>query len=196
MWLFSKTNNPHLGASSDGIVSCTCHDFQTWILYKCHFSKTNLVTTSIFKYEKKFGNFPYEETLLLSKLIIAQIITVISSSKSICVIGTMFCSMRNFFTCPINLSTWILTFDNSLEVSTSFQDNWFFLFVKCGTFNSSLKVKPLSAKIQSPIEILSKKPESTLICLSETLPPQPADKNITVPDDVIPIKCFDVLLCL
>ena len=156
--------------------------FQSWIYFfvrsvklnnlsfnKFHFPKTNLVMANICKYEKKFGNFRYAETILLFKLIIAQTITMISSSKSICVSGTIFCSMRNFFTSPITLSTWILTFDNCLEVSTSFSDNWLFPFVKCGTFsvaprdaNSSLKVNPLSAKIKSPIEILSKKPESTL----------------------------------
>ena len=31
-------------------------------------------------------------------------ITMISSSKSICVSGAIFCSMQNDFTCPITLS--------------------------------------------------------------------------------------------
>ena len=150
---------------------------------------------------EKIWKLPCVQIILLFKLIIPKTITVISSSKSICVSGTIFCSMQIFFTCPITLSTWILSFDNCLEVSTSFSGNWLFPFVKCGTFsvaprdtNSSLKVNPLSAKIQSPIEILSKKPESTLIYLSETVPPQPADKNITAPDSVMLVKYFVVLL--
>lgn len=51
-------------------------------------------------------------------------------------------------------------------------------------------------KIQSLIEIVSKKPESIFACLSETPPPQLADKNMTAPDGVIPIEYFAVLLCL
>ena len=49
---------------------------------------------NICKYEKKIGNFLYVETILLFKLIIAQTIAIISSSKSICVSGTIFCSMQ------------------------------------------------------------------------------------------------------
>ena len=47
---------------------------------------------NICKYEKKIGNFLYVETIF--KLIIAQTIAIISSSKSICVSGTIFCSMQ------------------------------------------------------------------------------------------------------
>ena len=78
-----------------------------------------------------------------------------------------------------------------------------FPFGKCGTFsvaprdaNSSLKVNPLPASIQSPTEILSKKPESILICLSETVPLQPADKNITAADGVILIQYFPVIVLI
>ena len=92
--------------------------------------------------------------ILLFKLIIAQTIIVISSSKSIWVTGTITCSMRNFLIWLITLFTWILTFDNWHDVSTSFPDNWFFPLVKCGILraaptatNSSLKLNLLSAKI-------------------------------------------------
>ena len=65
---------------------------------------------------KKIGEILYVETILSFKLIIAQTITIISSSKSICVSGTIFYSMKIFFTCPITLYTCIFTFDNCLEV--------------------------------------------------------------------------------
>ena len=70
--------------------------------------------------------------------------------------------------------------------------------VKCGVLivqptagNSSLKVIPLSARIQSPIEIFLIKNGIKTIQLI-----QPTDKNITAPDGVILIKQLAVLLRL
>ena len=59
-----------------------------------------------------------------------------------------------------------------------------------------LYLKPRSASIQSPMEHLLKKPDSFVIYLSDTLPPHPTDKKLIVPAGVIPIKYFEVLLCL
>ena len=73
---------------------------------------------------------------------------------------------------------------------------WVFERVAPTEPNSYLKVNLLSPKIQLPIKIFLKKPESILIHLSDTLPPQPSDKNITAPDGVIPTKYLAVLLCL
>ena len=115
--------------------------------------------------------------ILLFKLIIAQTVTIIFSSKSIWIRGTIFCSIQNLLILSITLCTWILTFLNWRDVSTSFPDNWFFLLVKCGILrvaptgaNSSLKVNYLSAKIQSLIEIFLKKLESILICWHSSIP--------------------------
>ena len=60
---------------------------------------------NICKYEKKFGYVLYVKTILLFKLIVAQTIAMILSNKSICVSGTIFCSMQNFFARPITVST-------------------------------------------------------------------------------------------
>ena len=82
-------------------------------------------------------------------------------------------------------------------MSTSFADICFFPQVKAGILrtapqvaNSSSIKNPLSARTQSPNVTLSKKPEFSVISLSEALPPQPADKKLTVPDGVMPTKCL------
>ena len=46
------------------------------------------------------------------------------------------------------------------------------------------------------METLLKKPDSFVICLSDTLPTHPKDKKLMAPAGVIPIKYFEVLLCL
>ena len=51
-------------------------------------------------YEYAYIYFP---TILLLKLIKAQSVTIISSSKSIWVRGTIFCRMQNFLILPITL---------------------------------------------------------------------------------------------
>ena len=67
-------------------------------------------------------------------------------------------------------------------MSTSFAGICAFPRVKAGTLstsplvaNSSSIKNPLSARTQSPNVTLTKKPEFSVISLSEDLPPQPAD---------------------
>ena len=74
-------------------------------------------------------------------------------------------------------------------MSISFADICFFPQVKAGILrtgpqvaNSSSIKNPLSARTQSPNVTLSKKPEFSVIFLSEALPHQPADKKLTAPD--------------
>ena len=112
-------------------------------------------------------------------------------------------SMRIFFNWPITRSTCIRTCAICLDLSTSFADSCFFPRVKAGILrtaprvaNSSSIKNPLSARTQSPNVTLSKKPEFSVISLSEALPPQPADKKLTAPDGVMPTKYLMVFLDL
>ena len=86
-------------------------------------------------------------------------------------------------------------------MSRSFADICAFPLIKAGILrtaprvaNSSSIKNPLSARRQSPNVILSKKPKFSVISLSEALPPQPADKKLTTPHGVIPIKYLMVFL--
>ena len=116
-----KQTYPHLGASSDNIVSYTCHNDRV-LESKCPNNYQN--EFKHWRNYKKFplnfdGNFkenhPYYFQIQLQMfmhnlndghfLIIAQTITMKSTSQSICVSGTIFCSMRNFLTCPVTIST-------------------------------------------------------------------------------------------
>ena len=112
-------------------------------------------------------------------------------------------SMRIFFNWPITRSTCIRTCAICLDMSTSFADICAFPLVKAGILrtaprfaNSSSIKNPLSARTQSPNVTLSKKPEFSVISLSEALPPQPADKKLTAPDGVMPTKYLMVFLDL
>ena len=62
--------------------------------------------------------------------------------------------------------------------------------------NSSSIKNPLSARTQSPNVTLSKKPEFSVISLSEALPPQPADKKLAAPDGIMLTKYLMVFLVL
>ncbi|GFT40818.1 hypothetical protein NPIL_344871 [Nephila pilipes] len=57
----------------------------------------------------------------------------------------------------------------------------------------SLTGKPLSAKITSPGLTFSKNPLSWIICLSEVLPPNRCDTNVTHPDGEHARRNFTVL---
>ena len=100
-------------------------------------------------------------------------------------------SMRNFFNCPITLSTYIRTCAIYLDMSASFADICAFTLVKAGILrtapqvaNSSSIKNLLLARTQSPSVTLSKKPEFSVISLSEALPPQSADKKLAALDGV------------
>ena len=86
---------------------------------------------------------------------------------------------------PITLSTWILTRDNCLAVSTSNILNCFFSFVNGGNFTSaqysptaSWTLKPQSASVMSPGWSKSSIPHFSVISWSETLPPHPLMKSL------------------
>ena len=88
-------------------------------------------------------------------------------------------------------------------MSTSFADICTFPLVKAGTLRTAPRVanfssikNPLSARTQSPNVTLSKKPEFSVISLSEALPLQPADRKLTAPDEVMPIKYLMLFLDL
>ena len=108
-------------------------------------------------------------------------------------------SMENFFNWPITRLTCIQTCAICLHMSTSFADTC----DKAGILRTAHRVanyssikNRLSTRIQSPNVTLSKKPELSVISLSEALPPQPADKKLTVPDGVMPTKYLIVCLDL
>ena len=63
-----------------------------------------------------------------------------------------------------------------------------------GVANSSSIKNPLSVRTQSPTVTLSKKPEFSVISLSEALPPQPEDKKLIAHDGVMPSKYLMVFL--
>ena len=72
---------------------------------------------------------------------------------------------------------------------------WFFPLVNGGmgsaaplVASSSSTKKPQSAKTQSPWISLSRKPDFKVISLSEALRPQPAERKLTTPAGVVPIK--------
>ena len=74
-------------------------------------------------------------------------------------------------------------------MSTSFSDICAFPLVKAGILRTSPQVANsspiknlLSARTQSHNVTLPKKPEFSVISLSEALPPQPADKKLTTPE--------------
>ena len=107
--------------------------------------------------------------------------------------------MENFFNWPITRLTCIQTCAICLHMSTSFADTC----DKAGILRTAHRVanyssikNRLSTRIQSPNVTLSKKPELSVISLSEALPPQPADKKLTVPDGVMPTKYLIVCLDL
>ena len=104
-------------------------------------------------------------------------------------------SMRNFFNWPITHSTSIRTCAICLDMSTSFADICVFPRVKTGILRTAPRVANFSL-IKNPNVTLSKKPEFSIISLSESLPPQPADKKLTAPDGVMPTKYLMVFLDL
>ena len=59
--------------------------------------------------------------------------------------------------------------------------------------SSSSTKKPRSANTQSSWVSLSRKPDFRVISLSEALPPQPAERKLTAPAGVIPIRYLIVL---
>ena len=93
-------------------------------------------------------------------------------------------STRNFFSWPLTHSTCIRTCAICLVMSTSFADICNFPREKAGILrtdpwfpNCSYIKNPLSARKQPINVILSKKPDFTVISLSEALPPQSSDKK-------------------
>ena len=79
-------------------------------------------------------------------------------------------SMRKFFNWPVTRLACIRTCAISLDMSTSFAEICVFPRVKAGILrtvprvaNSSSIKNPLSARTQSPIVTLSKKPEFSVI---------------------------------
>ena len=112
-----------------------------------------------------------------------------------CVIGIIDCIILKSFNLPMTHSTWILTFDIFQDFSTSFADICNFPQVKCGIVtvapyvaNSSSTVNPLSARTVSPCCNCSKNLFLIMSSLSDTLPPQHRERNLTAPAGVIPIK--------
>ena len=112
-------------------------------------------------------------------------------------------SMRNFFNWPITLSTCIRTCAICLDMSTSVTDICAFPLVKAGILrtapwvaNSSSIKNTLSARTQSPNVTFSKKPDFSVIPLSEALPSQLADKKLTATDGVMPTRYLMVFLDL
>ena len=86
-------------------------------------------------------------------------------------------------------------------MSRSSADICAFSLVKAGILrtaprvaNSSSIKNPLSVRTQLPHVTLSKKPEFSVISLSEALPLQPADRKLTAPDEVMPIKYLMLFL--
>ena len=152
---------------------------------------------------EKFSNFYELKKKLMFMLTKPHTMTIMSSNRSTWGNGNVVCRRLNFLILPITHCTWIRTLESCLDISTSPSESCFFHFVKLGilsvaarALNSSFVLKPRSASIQSPMEILLKKPDSFVICLSDTLPPYPKDKKLIAPAEVIPIKYFEVLLCL
>ena len=80
---------------------------------------------NICKYQKKFGKVLYVERILLFKLIIAQTITKILSSKSICVWYNIL-QPANFFSCPMTLLHKFLHLIIALKCQSPFQTIGFF----------------------------------------------------------------------
>ena len=112
-------------------------------------------------------------------------------------------SMRNFFSWPLTRLTCIRTCAICLVMSTSFADICNFPREKAGILrtdpwfpNCSYIKNPLSARKQPTNVILSKKPDFTVISLSEALQPQPADKKLTASDRVMLTKYLMVFLDL
>ena len=112
-------------------------------------------------------------------------------------------SMQIVLNWPITRSTCIRTCAICLDMSTSFADICAIPQIKAGILStaplvakSSAIKNPLSARTQSPNVTLSKKPEFSVISLSEALPPQPADKKLTGLDGVMPTKYLMVFLGL
>ena len=112
-------------------------------------------------------------------------------------------SMRNFFNWKITLLTCIGTCAICLDMSKSFTDICAFPIVEVGILRTAPRVansfsikNTLSARTQSPNVTLSKKPDFSVISLSEALPSQLADKKLTAIDGVIPTRYLMVFLDL
>ena len=98
----------------------------------------------------------------------------------------------SFFSWPITCSTFIQTCAICLDMSTFFADICVFPLVKAVILRTAPRVanfssikNPLSARTQSPNVTLSKKPEFSVISLSEAFPPEPADKKLAASDWVM-----------
>ena len=141
----------------------------------------------------------YLFTTLAFRLIIPAMVTMISV-RSTWAIGIVVLKILNFFRRPITCSTWILAFAIYLNMSISLAVICFFPLVNAGmrstaplVASSSSTKKPRSANTQSPWVSLSRKPDFRVISLSEALPPQPAERKLTAPAGVIPIRYLIVL---
>lgn len=152
---------------------------------------------------KYFKLMTYLGTTLLQRFVRAPHTITTSSSISTWDTGITVCKILKFFHRPMTRSTWILTRDSCLDVSTSSADSCFLPLVKWGIRRmapqaaSSSRIKNhLSAKTSSIGSNSSRKPDSLVICLSETRPPHPGDNNKIAPAGVMAIKYFKILLCL
>ena len=95
------------------------------------------------------------------------------------VIGSVHCSILKFLSLPITHSTWILTLDSVLTVSTSFCESWDFPFVKGGITREapqrargSVMSNPQSTRSTSPCINLSRNLLCAVMCLLLARPPQ------------------------
>ena len=104
------------------------------------------------------------------------------------------------FTIPFKHSTWVCTWDNSLDSWTSLLTDelfpWWLQVTSLGAFHSATSsniLKPRLAKTKSPGKSLLRIPYWSVITLSETHPPHSFDTNDIVPWGVIPNKHLMVL---
>ena len=142
----------------------------------------------------------YLFTTLAFSLIIPAMVTMMLSVRSTWAIGIVVFKILGFFRRPITRSTWILSCAICLDMSVSLTVICFFPLVNAGmrstaplvASSSSIK-KPRSANAQSSWVSLSRKPDFRVISLSEALPPQPAERKLTAPAGVIPIRYLIML---
>lgn len=102
--------------------------------------------------------------------------------------GVAFNIWNRCLTDPITRSTWILTLASLRVSSTSTAGSWDFPLVNSGTFSVaplyatfSCTLNPLSANTTSHCWSLYRYRQSSVMCLSDSLPPYPFDTKVTVP---------------
>lgn len=128
--------------------------------------------------------------------------TNIWSARGLIFRGITFDNIWKVFNLPIALSTWIPNLAIFFVFKISEGDKCFPLphehfLVKGGITNVDLHLSkrflitnPLSAIISSPGRMLSRKPLSFVINLSETLPPHMFDTNVNAPEGNTPTSAL------